>query len=49
LVEIPEERYYLGDLGLNGRILLKLRLKECSVRICTGFIWFRVGPNEGIL
>jgi hypothetical protein len=33
----------LGNLGVDGRIILKRILKKQGVRIRTGFMWFRTG------
>jgi hypothetical protein len=30
------------DLGVDGRVILKCILKGQGVRICTGFIWYRI-------
>jgi len=43
VIEGPKEREHLKDLDACGRIILKLILKEFSERVCTGFIWFRIG------
>jgi hypothetical protein len=32
-------RAYLGVLGVNGRIILKLKLKELILRFLTGSVW----------
>ena len=37
----------MKDLDVGGRIILKLILKEYSERVCTGFIWFRIGQVGG--
>jgi hypothetical protein len=41
--EGSEEREHLKDLEVGGRMILKLILKEFNERVCTGFIWFRIG------
>jgi hypothetical protein len=41
-----KERDSLGDLGIDGRILLLLLLsmfRNVSVRLCNVFIWLRIG------
>jgi hypothetical protein len=35
-------RSYLGVLGVDGRIILKLKLKELVVRFLTGSVWIRM-------
>ena len=40
------ERHHLKDLGLNGKILLKLILKKENWRTRTKLIWFKVGCFE---
>jgi hypothetical protein len=32
----------LGDVGVDGRTILKLSLKEKVVRLWTGFSWLRI-------
>jgi hypothetical protein len=32
----------LGDLGVNGRIILKMALKKQGVRMWTASIWLRI-------
>jgi hypothetical protein len=38
LVGKLEERDYLGDIGIDGRIILKCALKELDMRVWTGFV-----------
>jgi hypothetical protein len=47
--EIPKERCHLRDLGVNGRIILKIVLTKYAVRVWTGFIWLRMALNSGVL
>jgi hypothetical protein len=35
----------MGDLCLDGKIILKLISKMYVVRIPTGFIWLRIGSD----
>jgi len=39
----------LGDLGLDGRITLKLIFKKWVVRLRVGFIWLKTGDSGGLL
>jgi hypothetical protein len=41
----PKGRYHLGDLRIDGRILLKLIFKKRDVRVWTGFVWLRTGTS----
>jgi len=43
-----KERDHLEDLGINGRIRLKLLLKR-PVNALTGFIWLRIETNVRLL
>jgi len=38
-------RDHLGDLGVDGRIIVNWILKKWDVRLWTGFIWRRTGPS----
>jgi hypothetical protein len=40
-------RYSLGDVGTDGRIQLKLILKENDVMMWIELIWLRIGPMTG--
>jgi hypothetical protein len=42
-------REHLGDLGIVGKIILKLILKKCVVRIWTGFSCLMLELNDGLL
>jgi hypothetical protein len=42
-------RDYSGDLGVDGRIILKLILRKQSWRVWIGFIWLRIGTAGGLL
>jgi len=35
-------RAYWGVLGVDGRIILKLKLKELVLRVLTGSVWIRM-------
>jgi hypothetical protein len=39
-------RDHLVDLGVNGKIILKLFLIKPVVKIITGFRWFRIGSSS---
>jgi hypothetical protein len=39
LVRKSEGRHHLGEVSVDRRIILKLTLKEWSVRLCIGFFW----------
>jgi len=43
----PEEN--LGDLGMDGKKVLKWTLKKEGVRVWAGFKWFRIGPSGKLL
>jgi len=47
----PEEKYYLKDLIIDGRIIrvLKWVLKKWNVGMWAGFIFLRVGFNNILL
>jgi hypothetical protein len=49
LVGNPEGRYRFGDLGIGGSLILKWILKKHDVRLCTGFVWLRLGTFGGLL
>jgi hypothetical protein len=38
-----EERDYFGDLGVDGRIILKRILKTWNLGVWIGIVWLRVG------
>jgi len=40
---------HLGDTGVNGRVILKLFLKEQKTNLWTGFMWFKLGVNDRFL
>jgi len=43
-----KERDNLEDLHIDGRIILKLILNECNVRMWTEFSWLRIGQSGGL-
>jgi hypothetical protein len=42
-------RNHLGDVSVNGRIILKFILRKCGVRLWAGFMWLRVGSSGRVL
>jgi len=38
---------HLGDLGVDGRIILKLIIKIYDMSVCTGYVWLRIGTRGG--
>jgi hypothetical protein len=48
-VEIPKERYHLEELGVDGRIILKIILNLRFGRVLTGVMWLRIEAAGGIL
>jgi hypothetical protein len=49
LVGRPKERDHLGDLGLDGRIILNVIFKRLHRETWTGLIWLRIGTGGGLL
>jgi len=43
------ERDHLGDLGVDGRIILRWILRKWDVGVWTGSSWLRVGTGGGLL
>jgi hypothetical protein len=39
----------LYDVGVDGRIILKVTLKKWGVKIWTEFTWLRIETNGGLL
>jgi hypothetical protein len=42
-------RDHVGDLDVNGRMIIKRILKTRYVRLWTGIIWLRIGSSVGLL
>jgi hypothetical protein len=49
LLENHKQRDHLGDIGIYGRIILKLIFKKYDVKSWTGFIWLRLETSYGLL
>jgi hypothetical protein len=43
------EGEHLKDLGLDGRIILKVLFKKWYGGPWTGFVWFRINTGGGLL
>jgi hypothetical protein len=48
LEEYIKERDRLLDTDVDGRMILKLILKESDVKVWSGFIWLRIGTDGGL-
>jgi len=48
-VACTRERGHSEDIGLDGRIILKLISKKSFGRSWTGFMWRRIGTIGGVL
>jgi hypothetical protein len=46
--EYLKERYYLEDLDVEGRIILKLISRKQGGRLWIGVMWLRTGSSGGI-
>jgi hypothetical protein len=42
MIMAQSERDHLGELGIDGRKILKQIIKKQSVRVWTGFIWLGI-------
>jgi hypothetical protein len=43
-----KERGHLGDLNIDGRIILKWLIKKYVVRMWTDFMWLRIGSSGSL-
>jgi len=39
----------LGDLGVDGRVILKRTVKKYGAGLWSGFIWLKIGFSGGLL
>jgi hypothetical protein len=37
----------LGDLGVDGKIIIRWTFRELDVEVWTGCIWLRIGTGGG--
>jgi hypothetical protein len=49
LVGKPEEQEHLGELGVDGRLILRWIFRKWDVGIWTGSSWLRIGTDCGHL
>ena len=49
LVGKPEGKSYLGDPGVDGRIILRWIIRKWDVGVWTGSSWFRIRTASGHL
>jgi hypothetical protein len=49
LVGKSEGKRPLGNLAVDGRIILKLILQKFDIKAWDGFIWPEIGTSSGLL
>ena len=49
LVGKPEEIDHLGDVGVDGRVILKSILKKSFARTWIGLVWLRIGTGGRLM
>jgi hypothetical protein len=48
-VGIPGEIDHLGDISVDGRIILRMFFRKWNVGVWTGSSWFKIGTGGGHL
>jgi hypothetical protein len=47
--ESLKEKGNMADLDVDWRVILKGILNIQDVKVCSGFIWFRMGPTGALV
>jgi hypothetical protein len=49
LLEKPKGKNHLGDIGIDGRIILEWIFENQGRKLWTGFVWLRIGTSKWLL